>query len=63
MREAQLSGVGSAEVRRSRAPVADLCQHRRIREIGQDFDENGKLLRLERCQRCGLLMREYIPIV
>ena len=37
------------------------CQHNQVREIGQDFDEQGKLLRLIRCQRCGLLMREYLP--
>jgi len=37
------------------------CGHERIREIGQDFDEDGRLLRLVRCQKCGLLMREYLP--
>ena len=44
MGEAQLSGVGSVEVHYSRTPAADLCHHRRIREIGQDFDESGRLL-------------------
>jgi len=37
------------------------CKHERNREIGQDFDEDGRLLRLIRCQKCGLLMREYLP--
>ena len=37
------------------------CQHYRVREIGRDFDKDGKFLRLERCERCGLLMREYLP--
>jgi len=37
------------------------CQHGRVREIGEDFDMDGRLLRLVRCQTCGLLMREYLP--
>lgn len=37
------------------------CQHGKVREIGQDFDKDGRLLRLVRCQICGLLMREYLP--
>ena len=37
------------------------CQHSSLREIGQDFDKDGRLLRLVRCQKCGLLMREYLP--
>ena len=37
------------------------CKHERNREIGQDFDKDGRLLRLVRCQKCGLLMREYLP--
>jgi len=37
-----------------------LCQHNMLREIGQDFDKDGRLLRLVRCKRCGLLMREYL---
>jgi hypothetical protein len=40
---------------------ASSCQHGRVREIGQDFDKDGRLLRLVRCQACGLLMREYLP--
>jgi hypothetical protein len=36
------------------------CQHSQVREIGQDFDKDGMLLRLMRCQQCGLLMREYL---
>ena len=36
------------------------CHHRKVREIGQDFDKDGQLLRLVRCQICGLLMREYL---
>jgi hypothetical protein len=35
------------------------CQHSEIREIGQDYDKDGNSVRLIRCQRCGLLMREY----
>jgi hypothetical protein len=41
--------------------LQDVCQHGKVREIGQDFDKEGKLLRLIRCQDCGLLMREYLP--
>jgi len=36
------------------------CQHERVRQIAEDFDKDGKLLRLIRCQGCDLLMREYI---
>lgn len=39
------------------------CQHSRVREIGQDFDEDGRLLRLVRCRKCGLLMRDYLPVL
>ncbi len=39
------------------------CQHDRLSEIGEDFDKDGRLLRLVRCQRCGLLIREYLPSV
>ena len=35
------------------------CPHNRVHEIGQDCDKDGNLLRLVRCQECGLLMREY----
>ena len=38
----------------------DACQHGRTREIGEDFDEDGRLLRLVRCQKCGLVLREYL---
>ena len=33
------------------------CRHTGIREIWQDYDKNGRPVRLVRCQRCGLLMR------
>jgi len=36
------------------------CKHIVTREIGQDYDKDGKPLRIVRCQRCGLLMREYL---
>jgi hypothetical protein len=39
------------------------CHHYRIREIGQDYDKDGNTLRLIRCQRCGLLMREYLSML
>ena len=42
--------------------TVNMCQHRRVNEIGQDFDKDGRLLRLLRCQRCGLIMREYLPL-
>jgi len=41
--------------------IVEHCQHSQVREIGQDFDEEGRLLRMVRCQRCGLLIREYLP--
>ncbi|MGA2625777.1 MAG: hypothetical protein ABSF63_01790 [Candidatus Bathyarchaeia archaeon] len=41
----------------------ETCQHSRVHEIGQDFDKDGMLLRLIRCQKCGLLMRQYLPTV
>ncbi len=44
-------------------PVASSCQHRQVHEIGEDFDKEGRLLRLARCQRCGLLMHEYLPML
>jgi hypothetical protein len=44
-------------------PGKDTCQHGHVREIGQDFDKDGRLLRLIRCEKCGLLMREYLSIV
>jgi len=36
------------------------CQHHGIREIGQDFDRDGNVVRLIRCKDCGLLMRENL---
>ncbi|HUK27443.1 MAG TPA: hypothetical protein VLV31_03385 [Candidatus Acidoferrales bacterium] len=36
------------------------CEHIQVHEIAEDFDKDGKPLRLIRCQDCGLLMREYI---
>jgi hypothetical protein len=39
------------------------CQHSQVREIGQDFDKDGMLLRLMRCQQCGLLIREYLAML
>ena len=41
----------------------DTCKHANLHEIGCDFDRDGMLLRLLRCQKCGLLMREYLPMV
>ena len=38
------------------------CRHIGVHEIGQDYDMDGNHVRLVRCQRCGLLMREYLPI-
>ena len=43
--------------------AAELCQHPEVHEIGCDFDKDGMLLRLIRCQECGLLMRQYLPSV
>ena len=39
------------------------CPHNGVREIGQDYDMDGNPLRLIRCQRCGLLMREYLSLI
>ena len=36
------------------------CEHGSLKEIGEDFDQDGTLIRLVRCQRCGLLIREYL---
>ena len=38
------------------------CEHKGIREIGQDFDKEGNAVRLIRCRLCGLLMREDLPV-
>ncbi len=40
--------------------IVNKCQHYKVREIGEDFDKEGRLLRLVRCQGCGLLIREYL---
>jgi len=37
------------------------CGHDRRLEVGHHFDEDGRFLKLLRCQRCGLIMREYLP--
>ena len=37
------------------------CKHVRLSEIGEDFDQDGRLIRLVRCQKCELLIREPIP--
>ena len=41
----------------------ETCQHSEIHEIGYDFDKDGMLLRLVRCTTCGVLLRQYLPIV
>jgi hypothetical protein len=41
----------------------ETCQHIDVHEIGCDFDKDGMLLRLIRCQSCGLLMRQYLPML
>ena len=48
--------------RNSKSGTARVCQHYRVREIGQDVDKDGRALMLERCVACGLLMREYLVI-
>jgi hypothetical protein len=40
--------------------IATVCEHDQVREIAQDFDREGRLLSLERCQKCGLLLRRYL---
>jgi hypothetical protein len=53
--------------RRRSTPTAlatpETCKHNDVHEIGTDFDKDGMLLRLVRCQKCGLLMRQYLPMV
>jgi len=39
------------------------CQHEEVHEIGLDYDKDGNAVRLVRCQSCGLLMREILPIL
>ena len=52
--------------RASNAPAdlsaAETCAHNNVHEIGTDFDKEGMLLRLVRCQKCGLVMRQYLPM-
>jgi len=38
---------------------SEFCLHS---EIGQDFDQDGNVVRLVRCQGCGLLIRENMNI-
>ncbi len=40
-----------------------ICQHEWTREIGEDFDQDGRLLRLVRCLKCDLLIHQYLPTV
>jgi len=47
----------------SRFGSFEICLHTDVHEIGCDFDKDGMLLRLVRCQGCGLLMRQYLPMV
>ena len=42
---------------------ADMCRHMQVHKIGEDLDMDGKLLKLVRCARCGLLMRTYLAHV
>jgi len=42
---------------------SDVCRHRQVQKIGEDLDLDGKLLKLVRCARCGLLMRTYLAYV
>ena len=42
---------------------ADMCRHIQVHKIGEDLDMDGKLLKLVRCARCGLLMRTYLAHV
>jgi len=47
------------DTKKANSPVA--CNHDRQREVGEDFDKDGRLLRLLRCLKCGLISREYLP--
>jgi len=44
-------------------PVDFACQHEQVHEIGEDFDQDGKMMRLVRCITCGLLIREYVHTI
>jgi hypothetical protein len=37
--------------------VLDSCEHKKVHEIGEDFDQRGRMLKIVRCTTCGLLMR------
>jgi hypothetical protein len=39
------------------------CKHARLSEIGEDFDQDCRLIRLVRCQKCGLLIRELLSYI
>lgn len=39
------------------------CTHNEISEISTDFNNEGEFLRLVRCEKCGLLIRQSLPIV
>ncbi len=40
--------------------IAGACHHNEVREIGQEFDKEGKHLRFERCEQCGLLLLKHL---
>ena len=42
---------------------ADSCRHVQVQKIGEDWDMDGRLLKLVRCARWGLLMRTYLSHV
>jgi hypothetical protein len=35
------------------------CQHKQVHEIGKDFDKHGRILKIVRRKRCGLLIRAF----
>ena len=41
----------------------ETCEHSEIHQAGYDFDKDGMFSRLVRCKTCGLLMRQYLPMV
>ncbi|MGP8068347.1 MAG: hypothetical protein ACLP5V_00505 [Candidatus Bathyarchaeia archaeon] len=51
-------------VNKAAGPEApESCRHREIHQTGYGFDKDGMFSRLVRCKRCGLLMRQYLPMV
>jgi hypothetical protein len=42
--------------------VLDSCEHKKVHEIGEDFDHRGRMLKMVRCTSCGLLMRVFEDI-